>query len=157
MGIANHFMPDSIQWMQHAIALAKKAESQGEVPVGALVVLNGVVIGEGYNQPIGLHDPTAHAEIIALRDAAKKVGNYRLNNATLYVTLEPCPMCVGAIVHARIKHLVFGATDKKGGAVCGAFKHIDHPKLTHFVSWSAGVLSDESQSLLTSFFQARRR
>lgn len=142
--------------MQRAIALAKEAESKGEVPVGALVVLNDEIIGEGFNQPIQSHDPTAHAEIVALRLAAQKVGNYRLNNATLYVTLEPCVMCVGAIVHARIKHLVFGAADQKAGAVCGAFKLIDHPKLSHFVRYEGGVLSDLCSDLLTTFFLKKR-
>ena len=141
--------------MQQAINLAKQAEKKGEVPVGALVVLNDEVIGEGFNCPIQTHDPSAHAEIIALRNAANKVGNYRLNQAVLYVTLEPCMMCIGAILHARIGHLIFGAFDKKAGAG-SVFKLINHPKLTHFMQVTSGVCETACQDLLLHFFRNRR-
>ena len=144
------------QYMQRAIALAKEAEVQGEVPVGAVVVLNDKIIGEGFNQPIQSHDPSAHAEIVAIRDAAKHIGNYRLNDAILYVTLEPCMMCVGAILHARIKHLAFGAYDKKAGAVSSVFKLINHPRLTHFMKSEGGVCQAQCADVLTQFFQQLR-
>jgi len=149
-------MPTHEKYIKRAIELAKQAETQGEVPVGAVVVLNDEIIGEGFNRPIQLHDPSAHAEIVALRNAGKKIGNYRLNNATLYVTLEPCMMCVGAIIHARITQLVFGAYDKKAGAVSSVFKLINHPLLTHFMQCDAGVCERECTKLMTDFFKDRR-
>src|SRR6188768_1651489 len=117
--------------MQEALALAKRADERGEVPVGAVVVLNGEVVGRGHNQPISSVDPTAHAEIVALRDAAQRVGNYRLTGATLYVTVEPCLMCVGALVHARIARLVYGAPEPKAGAIESAMQAHEHPALNH--------------------------
>ena len=137
--------------------LARRAMAQGEVPVGALVVSEGRVIGEGWNQPIATLDPTAHAEIMALRDAASRTGNYRLNESTLYVTLEPCPMCAGAIVHARIRRVVYGAQDPKGGAAGSVFDLLptDH-RFNHRVEVEGGLLQQESSELLQSFFRQRR-
>lgn len=142
--------------MQQALLLAKQAEKSGEVPVGAVIVYKNEIIAQGWNQPIELHDPSAHAEMIAIRNAAKKLGNYRLNQCTLYVTLEPCSMCVGAIIHARIERLVFGAFDPKSGAVKSVFRSLDDPRHNHGVVWVGGVLADESSALLKAFFQARR-
>jgi tRNA(adenine34) deaminase len=146
------------QFMQHAIMLAKRAESEGEVPVGAVVVLDGRIIGEGWNCPIGLQDPTAHAEIVALRDAASRVGNYRLPGTTLYVTLEPCPMCAGAIVHARVARVVYGADDPKGGAAGSVFDLLptDH-RFNHTVVVKGGVLQQRATDLLKDFFRHKRR
>lgn len=143
-------------WMRHALELAARAEAEGEVPVGALVVLNGEIIGEGWNRPIRSHDPTAHAEIVALRAAAAKLGNYRLTGATLYVTLEPCPMCAGAIVHARIARVVFGAADPLAGAAGSVFNLLESSALNHRVQVERGVLAEECSARLKTFFQARR-
>jgi len=143
-------------WMTHAMTLARRAEAQGEVPVGAVVVRDGTILGEGWNQPIGLHDPSAHAEMIALREAAARAGNYRLPGTTLYVTLEPCVMCAGAIVHARVSRLVFAADDPKAGAVHSCYDVIAAPRLNHRVEWQGGVLAEPAGSLLRDFFRARR-
>jgi tRNA(adenine34) deaminase len=143
-------------WMRYAIRLAKRAEQQGEVPVGAIVVKNNLCIAEGWNIPITSHDPTAHAEVVALRGAGVHVENYRLTDATLYVTLEPCVMCIGAISHARIKRLVFGAYDPKRGAVCNALSLTDASFLNHKISWDGGVLETECSDMLRDFFKARR-
>ncbi|KPJ67333.1 MAG: hypothetical protein AMJ43_05375 [Coxiella sp. DG_40] len=143
-------------WMQRAIKLAHHAKSQNEVPVGAILVLNNEIIGEGWNQPISSTDSTAHAEIIALRNAAKKLNNYRLSDTTLYVTLEPCIMCVGAMIHARIKRLVFGAYDSKAGAIQSVFSLLDSKQLNHEISYQGGVLEQECGALLTHFFKERR-
>jgi len=143
-------------WMRHAIRLAQRAEQQGEVPVGAIVVKDNQCIAEGWNIPITSHDPTAHAEVIALRSAGIQVANYRLNDATLYVTLEPCVMCMGAMSHARIKRLVFGAYDPKRGAVCNALSLTDASFLNHRISWDGGVLETECSEMLKDFFKARR-
>jgi len=145
-----------LTYMQHALALAARAEAEGEVPVGALVVLNGAIIGEGWNRPISSHDPTAHAEIVAMRAAAAKLANYRLTGATLYVTLEPCPMCAGAMVHARIARVVYGAPDPLAGSAGSAFNLLDSPALNHRVEVVRGVLAEESSQRLKIFFQARR-
>ena len=142
--------------MQKALALAHKAAQSDEVPVGAILVLNDEMIGQGWNQPITYCDPTAHAEILALRDAANRLSNYRLVNTTLYVTLEPCVMCVGALLNARIKRLVFGAADSKAGAVAGIFHLLDTKKLNHPIDWEGGCLAEDSKKLLQQFFQARR-
>ncbi len=142
--------------MRYAIRLAQRAEQQGEVPVGAIVVKGGRCIAEGWNIPITSHDPTAHAEVIALRGAGIHVENYRLNDATLYVTLEPCVMCMGAMSHARIKRLVFGAYDPKRGAVCNALSLTDASFLNHRISWDGGVLETECSEMLRDFFKARR-
>ncbi|MDO9048238.1 MAG: tRNA adenosine(34) deaminase TadA [Methylobacter sp.] len=143
-------------WMRHAIRLAQRAEQQGEVPVGAVVVRDNRCIAEGWNIPITSHDPTAHAEVVALRGAGVHVQNYRLNDATLYVTLEPCVMCIGAMSHARIKRLVFGAYDPKRGAVCNALSLTDASFLNHRISWDGGVLETECSEMLRDFFKARR-
>ena len=144
------------RWMQRALVLAEQAAQQGEVPVGAVLVRDGSLIGEGFNQPISAHDPTAHAEIVALRAAATAVGNYRLPGTTLYVTLEPCTMCVGALIHARVATLVFAAREPRAGAVCSQHRLCDHPGYNHKVMWREGVLADASSALLTGFFRLRR-
>ena len=142
--------------MRYAIRLAQRAEQQGEVPVGAIVVKDNRCIAEGWNIPITSHDPTAHAEVVALRGAGVHVANYRLTDATLYVTLEPCVMCIGAMSHARIKRLVFGAYDPKRGAVCNALSLTDASFLNHRISWDGGVLEAECSEMLRDFFKARR-
>jgi tRNA(adenine34) deaminase len=143
-------------WMRYAIRLAQRAEQQGEVPVGAIVVKDGQCVAEGWNSSIAQHDASAHAEIVALRKAGMVLENYRLVDATLYVTLEPCVMCMGAISHARIKHLVFGAFDPKRGAVCNALSLSDASFLNHQMSWAGGVLEADCSELLKVFFRARR-
>jgi tRNA(adenine34) deaminase len=143
-------------WLTQAIALARRAEQVGEVPVGAVIVLDNKVIGEGWNQPISACDPTAHAEIVALRHAAKTVSNYRLVNATLYVTLEPCVMCLGAIIHARIKNVVYGADDPKAGAIKSAFELLVANRFNHHLEWQNGICADECATLLKNFFEKRR-
>ena len=143
-------------WMQQALSLAKQAQAAGEVPVGSLVVLNNKVIGCGFNQPIGLVDPTGHAEIQALRQAAKHLQNYRLVGATLYVTLEPCDMCAGALVHARIKRLVFGAKQLRSGAVVSQNRLLDMAYLNHRVDYLGGVCEAQCLLLIQDFFAERR-
>lgn len=143
-------------WMQHALTLAQKAENLGEVPVGAVIVLNDQIIGEGWNQPIGKHDPTAHAEMIAIKQAAKHVQNYRLINTTLYVTLEPCVMCAGAIIHSRIKRVVFGATDFKTGAAGSFINILSYNGINHQPIVESGIKATEAADLLSTFFQRRR-
>jgi tRNA(adenine34) deaminase len=143
-------------WMRYAIRLAQRAEQQGEVPIGAVIVKDDQCIAEGWNTPIATHDPTAHAEIMAIRKAGVALQNYRLCDATLYVTLEPCVMCMGAISHARIKRLVFGAFDPKRGAVCNALSLTDANFLNHRVNWTGGMLEEECRELLKDFFRARR-
>lgn len=143
--------------MRHALALARDAESAGEVPVGAVVVADGVVVGEGWNRPIGTNDPTAHAEIVALRDASTRRANYRLPGTTLYVTLEPCVMCAGAIVHARVSRVVFAACDPRAGAAGSKFDLLpSDSRFNHAVACDGGLLADESSNLLREFFRARR-
>lgn len=143
--------------MQHALALADLAEQAGEVPVGAVIVRDGVVLGEGYNQPISSHDPTGHAEIVALRTAAHNAQNYRLPGATLYVTLEPCTMCIGAMIHARITRLVFGAPEPRAGAVVSQLQLADADHYNHRMTYTADVLAEASAEKLRQFFRARRR
>lgn len=143
--------------MQHALDLAAHAAAEGEVPVGAVVVsAEGELLGSGFNQPILSHDPTAHAEVMALRAAALSVGNYRLPGCTLYVTIEPCTMCVGAMVHARIAHLVFGAPEPRFGAVVSGRRLLDEGEFNHRMSWEGGVLADPCGELMKGFFKARR-
>lgn len=142
--------------MRHALQLAQRAADAGEVPVGALIVGDNQLLAEGWNQPIGSHDPSAHAEIVALRAAGKVQGNYRLTGCDLYVTLEPCVMCAGAILHARIRRVVFGAWDPKAGAVSSVYDVLSVPRLNHKVEWTGGVLGDDCGALLTQFFRARR-
>lgn len=144
------------QWMREALAEARRARGRGEVPVGAVVVLGGAVVGRGGNRPIQGADPTAHAEIVALREAARAVGNYRLTGAALYVTVEPCLMCAGALVHARIARLVFGAAEPRAGAVRSIMRVLDHPALNHRVEVAGGVLESECTALMRSFFAERR-
>ena len=145
-----------ITFMTRALTLAHQAQEQGEVPVGAVLVLNNEIIAEGFNQPRYQHDPTAHAEIMALRAGGIKLNNYRLVDTTLYVTLEPCAMCVGAMIHARIKRLVFAAADTKTGAVCSASSLIDCDFFNHKIQWQGGILAEESTKLLQNFFKKRR-
>jgi tRNA(adenine34) deaminase len=142
--------------MRAAVALAREAGRLDEVPIGAVVVSGGEIVGEGFNQPIGASDPTAHAEIVALRDAARRIGNYRLVGAVLYVTVEPCLMCVGAMVHARIARLVYGALEPKAGAIVSAMRALDHPTLNHRFEVTGGVLETECRDLLQEFFRTRR-
>jgi tRNA(adenine34) deaminase len=142
--------------MRRALELARHAEEAGEVPVGAVVALNGDIVGEGWNQPIVSHDPTAHAEIVALRAAAKHAKNYRLPGAVLYVTLEPCAMCAGAIVQARIARVVYGAADPKTGAAGSVFNLLDSSALNHRPQLTSGLLAEECGQILRRFFEARR-
>lgn len=147
---------DDTYWMQQALLLAKEAEARQEVPVGALVVLNGELVGRGFNQPISACDPSAHAEIMALRDAAQHINNYRLVDATLYVTLEPCTMCAGAIVHSRIKRLVYGAKEPKAGVITSQAQLLDAGYMNYRVESLGGVCEQECSELLTAFFSKRR-
>ena len=142
--------------MRHALKLARRAQELGEVPVGAVIVRGEEVVAEGWNQPIAAHDPSAHAEMVAMRAAAAALRNYRLGSSTLYVTLEPCVMCAGAIIHARLSRLVFGAPDPKAGAVNSVYDVIASPKLNHRPEWTGGVLAEECGMLLQEFFRARR-
>jgi tRNA(adenine34) deaminase len=148
--------PSDIEFMHRALLLARRAARDGEVPVGALLVVGDDVIGEGWNRPIGSLDPTAHAEIIALREGAQRLRNYRLGAATLYATLEPCAMCMGAVLNARLARVVFGAWDSKAGA-CGSVIDLPRePRLTHRIDVFGGVCSDDSAELLREFFASRR-
>ncbi len=149
-------MENDVDFMRLALDLARQAGAVDEVPVGAIVVRNGEVIGRGFNQPIGNHDPSAHAEIMALRDAARQAGNYRLVDCTLYVTLEPCAMCAGAIMHARIARVVFGARDPKTGACGSVVDLFGEERLNHHADVEGGVLAVECGAMLSSFFAARR-
>ena len=142
--------------MRAALALAAEARRRGEVPIGAVVAIDGVVIGEGFNQPIGSHDPTAHAEIVALRDAGRRIGNYRLTGATLYVTIEPCQMCVGAMIHARIARVVYGTREPKAGAIDSAMRAHEHPALNHRMTAAGGVLEEECRAMIQEFFKELR-
>jgi len=144
------------EYMQIALELAKQAEQAGEVPVGAVVVKDGVIIGRGFNAPIGQHDPSAHAEIQAMRDAAKNLNNYRLVDCTLYVTLEPCVMCAGAIQHARIARLVYGASDPKTGACGSVINLMAEPELNHHTEVTGGLMAQECGAILSNFFARRR-
>jgi tRNA(adenine34) deaminase len=144
------------RFMAEAIDEARRAAAAGEVPVGAVVVLDGAVIGRGRNQPIALADPTAHAEVLALREAARGRGNYRLPGATLYATVEPCAMCCGAAVHARVARVVYGAADPKGGAAASLYRLLDDDRLNHRASVMGGIKAAECAALLREFFEARR-
>jgi tRNA(adenine34) deaminase len=143
-------------FMRAALEQADQAKHRGEVPVGAVVVVDGAIVGRGFNQPISAHDPTAHAEIVALRDAARRAGNYRLTGATVYVTLEPCQMCVGAMIHARIARLVYGTREPKAGAIESAMRAHEHPSLNHRMEAVGGVLEEECRAMIQGFFQERR-
>lgn len=142
--------------MQQALELAGEAQRAGEVPVGAVVVKDGTIVGHGYNRPISAHDPTAHAEIVAMRDAAVRLGNYRLGECELFVTLEPCAMCAGAMMHARIARVVFGARDPKTGACGSVIDLFAEPRLNHHTLVTGGVLADNAAALLQAFFAERR-
>ena len=144
-------------FMREALAEARLALSEEEVPVGAVVVVGGETIGRGHNSPITLHDPTAHAELLALKDAARKKGNYRLPDATLYVTVEPCPMCAGASLQSRIRRVVFGAYDPKAGAVASLYHLLDDARLAHRAEVIGGILAEECGALLQDFFKRKRR
>lgn len=150
------FANDDVTHMRSALKLAQQAAVAGEVPVGAVVVHQGVVVGEGFNQPISLHDPSAHAEVLALRDAARRLGNYRLPGCQLFVTLEPCCMCVGAIMHARIKRVAYGARDPKTGACGSVLDLFGEARLNHQTKVAGGVMASECGQLLKDFFARRR-
>jgi tRNA(adenine34) deaminase len=143
-------------FMRAALDEARRGFGAGEVPVGAIVVIDGKIVGRGFNQPIGSHDPTAHAEIVALRQAALALGNYRLVGSTMYVTIEPCLMCVGAMVHARVQTLVFGASEPKAGAVVSSCRALELPSLNHRIEVVGGVLEEECRAVIQEFFRGRR-
>jgi tRNA(adenine34) deaminase len=145
-----------VQLMAEALAEARRARDADEVPIGAVIVLDGEIVGRGYNQPIAAHDPTAHAEIVAIRDAARHLGNYRLTSAVLYVTVEPCLMCVGALVHARIETLVFGAAEPRTGAVLSTVRGGDFPGHNHRFGVVSGICESECRGLMQEFFKLRR-
>jgi tRNA(adenine34) deaminase len=147
---------DDIAWMAKAIEDAAQAEATGEVPIGAVVIQDGVLVGRGHNAPIALHDPTAHAEIQALRGAAAHIGNYRLPLATVYVTVEPCLMCMGALLQARVKRLVFGCYEPKGGAAGSRYDLAHDARMNHQIEVTAGVCEEECRALLQRFFQRKR-
>ncbi len=144
-------------WMQRALELAQLAQEQGEIPIGAVVVKDDEIIGEGYNRSIALNDPTAHAEIQALRQAAQRLSNYRLVDTSLYVTIEPCVMCAGALIHARVKEVIYGATEPKTGAAGSQFNLLQDPAHNHQLVVRGGVLAEQCGELLSSFFQVRRQ
>lgn len=143
-------------FMQRALQLALAGEALGEVPVGAVLAQDGEIIGEGFNAPITRHDPTAHAEVVALRAAAERTGNYRLENTTLYVTLEPCTMCVGALVHARVARVVFAAAEPKAGSLVSARRQLESGYYNHVFQFEGGLLADEAGTMLSDFFRRRR-
>ena len=143
--------------MRVALAEARAGLAAGEVPVGAVVVVGGVIVGQAHNAPIGLVDPSAHAEVLALREAARKIGNYRMPDATLFATLEPCAMCCGAVIQARLARVVYGAPDPRAGAIESVYRLLDDPRLNHRVEAQGGVLADECTALLREFFETKRR
>jgi len=145
------------RFMQHAIDLAAEAEARGEVPVAAIIVMDNEIVGRGFNRCIADNDPTAHAEVVAMRDAAARIGNYRLNDAILYVTLEPCMMCAGAMVHARIARLVYGATDPKSGVIHSCYGALEQPFLNHRIEVTSGVMAEQCSRQLSGFFRKRRQ
>ncbi len=151
------FSLDDHLFMQRAIELAKKAEAIDEIPVGAVVVHQGKIIGEGYNQSITLNDPSAHAEMLAIRQAGESLSNYRLLDCTLYVTLEPCPMCAGLLVHSRINKVIYASPDLKTGSAGSVFNLIAHEKLNHQISHCSGLYQEQCSSLLSNFFKRRRK
>jgi tRNA(adenine34) deaminase len=148
--------PDE-QFMRAALALAREAQERGEVPVGAVLVMDGEILGRGFNQPVSLNDPTAHAEIVALREAGQQSGNYRLPGSTMYVTIEPCQMCVGAMVHARVARLVYGTPEPKAGAIESAMRAHEHPSLNHRLEVTGRVLETDCRDVIQAFFAERRR
>ena len=144
------------EFMRAALDLAREATERGEVPVGAVLVLDGEILGRGFNQPVSLNDPTAHAEIVALREAGREAGNYRLPGSTMYVTIEPCQMCVGAMVHARVVRVVYGTPEPKAGAIESAMRAHEHPSLNHRLEVTGRVLEDECREVIQAFFKQRR-
>jgi tRNA(adenine34) deaminase len=152
----NPLMQQDEKWMMYALELADKAAAMGEIPVGAVIVKEGKVIGEGWNQSIALHDPSAHAEMLAVRQAGQNQQNYRIIDSTLYVTLEPCSMCAGLLVHSRVSRVVYGATDLKTGAAGSVMNILQHAHLNHQIDVSGGVLGELCSSRLSEFFKARR-
>ncbi len=144
-------------WMEEALREAQRAQAASEVPVGAIVICDGKIVGRGSNRPISSHDPTAHAEIIALREAGKAIGNYRLDHCEMFVTIEPCAMCAGALVHARLKRLVYGADDPKAGAVHSVFSVVNDPRLNHVMEVKSGVLGARCMETVQAFFREKRR
>jgi tRNA(adenine34) deaminase len=148
--------PSDELWMEEALREAARAAAQGEVPVGAIIVRNNEIVGRGWNRNLLDIDPTAHAEIVAIRDAARAIDNYRLIDCDMYVTIEPCPMCAGALVHARLRRLVYGADDPKAGAVSSVINVLNHPGLNHAMEVRAGVLAAKSREMLQEFFGRRR-
>ncbi len=144
-------------YMQAALEQAKLGAASGEVPIGAVLVVNGQIVAEAFNQPIGSVDPTAHAEVLVLREAARALGNYRLTDATVYVTIEPCLMCVGALVHARVREVVYGATEPKTGALVSAVRALEQPGLNHRFAITGGVLEPECRTIIQKFFWDKRR
>jgi tRNA(adenine34) deaminase len=153
--IATDSIDDEL-WMEEALRCAQRALEEGEVPVGAVVVCRGQIVGRGWNRNISDRDPTAHAEILALREAGTAIGNYRLSGCNLYCTIEPCAMCAGALLHARIQRLIYGADDPKAGAVRSVMQVLNHPQLNHVIEIRPGVLAGRSAALLQDFFRARR-
>jgi tRNA(adenine34) deaminase len=149
-------LPTDDHFMKRALELAQQAAVQGEVPVGAVVVRNGEIIGQGHNQPIASHDPTAHAEIIAMRDASKNLSNYRLTGCDIYVTIEPCTMCVGAMVHARIRQIFFGALEPRAGALTSQLQLMEDGHFNHSILWEGGILADQCARVLRDFFRQKR-
>lgn len=143
-------------FMQRALELAAEAEKEGEVPVGAVLVKDGQIIGEGWNRPIVSHDPTAHAEVVAMRNAAESDQNYRLTGSTMYVTIEPCTMCVGAMIHARVAEVIFGAVEPRAGAVCSHLKLLENDHYNHRISWQGGVLAEQCREIISGFFRKKR-
>ena len=142
--------------MSAALELAREARERGEVPVGAVLVMDGEILGRGFNQPVSLNDPTAHAEIVALRQAGREIGNYRLPGSTMYVTIEPCQMCVGAMVHARVARVVYGTPEPKAGAIESAMRAHEHPSLNHRLEVTGRVLEDDCREVIQAFFKERR-
>lgn len=152
----NEILQTDLEFMRMALGEARRAGQRGEVPVGAVIVMDEKVVARGGNRTIADCDPTSHAEIVALREAARAVGNYRLGGATLYVTIEPCAMCAGAMIQARIARLVYGADDPKGGAVRSCFQVLEHPRLNHQIEFTPGVLAEEAAAVMKDFFEVRR-
>jgi len=149
-------LPTDDHFMKRALKLAQQAADRGEVPVGAVVVKNGEIIGQGHNQPIASHDPTAHAEIMAMRDASKNLSNYRLTGCDIYVTIEPCTMCVGAMVHARIRQIFFGASEPRAGALTSQLQLMEDGRFNHSILWEGGILADQCATVLRDFFRQKR-
>jgi tRNA(adenine34) deaminase len=149
--------PDDAVWMEQALGQARLAADAGEVPVGALVIKNDEIVGQGHNRNLLDRDPTAHAEIVALRQAAARIGNYRLEDCTVYATIEPCSMCAGALIHARVSRLVYGASDPKAGAAGSVLQVLNHPALNHKMEVTTGVLAEKCSDILQEFFRRKRK